>query len=77
MVTVVIEAGAGWMQLSQHSSWKMGRESVKEIGKEFTAISFYNYSMYLLIMTVNCLVSIDCGAFKILPQIYSGGISSI
>lgn len=36
---------------------------------------FYNYSMYLLIMIVKCLASIDCGAFKILPQIYSGGIS--
>lgn len=29
--------------------------------------SFYNYSMYLLIMIVKSLASIDCGAFKILP----------
>lgn len=38
---------------------------------------FYNYSMYLLIMIVKCLASRDYGVFKILPQIYNGGISSI
>lgn len=38
---------------------------------------FYNYSIYLLIMIMKCLASTDCGAFKILPQIYNGGISSI
>lgn len=39
--------------------------------------SFYNCSMYLLRMIVKCLASIDCGDFKIVLQIYSGGISSI
>lgn len=59
---------------------EMGRESVKEIEEGVYSNltgSFYNYSMYLLIILVKCLASVSCGAFKIIPQIYSGEISSI
>ena len=38
---------------------------------------FYKYSMHLLIMIVKCLASIGYRVFKILPQIYNGGISSV
>lgn len=73
----MVEAGASttaaFTLLLMDSMQRKYEGNWQEVYSNFTGL-FYNYSMYLLIMIVKYLASMVNRAFKLLPQIYNGGM---